>query len=140
MLLVLQDQEARKRPIVTVQSSVNNKRISAKTRNPRSCLRPEIFRLMIALSVQGQEIVAEQLDVVTAFLNAPVTENVYVVPPEGYDPNVKNLKLLRSLYVRSETSPIRLAPYVRSETSPIYDWHRVVNETLFNLGFKALKS
>ena len=41
-------------------------------------MRGDILRLMMALSIQDSELVAEQMDVVTAFLNAHLTENIYM--------------------------------------------------------------
>ncbi len=43
--------------------------------------------------------ILHQMDIDTAFLNAPLTEEIYMLPPEGYpDADGYVLKLKKSLY------------------------------------------
>jgi len=47
----------------------------------------------------SKKMIIHQMDVDTAFLNAPLEEDIYMIPPDGYDiaPG-KVLKLKNSLY------------------------------------------
>jgi hypothetical protein len=61
-------------------------------------MRSDILRLMLALSTHDSEIVALQMDAVSAFLNAHLTEEIYMNTPQGDTARQKFVKLLRSLY------------------------------------------
>jgi hypothetical protein len=64
-----------------------------------------------------------QLDVETAFLNSPVTEEIYVRQPEGYHVGGPNtvLKLKKSLY------GLKQAPF---------NWNKMITEYLVSLGLQ----
>lgn len=55
------------------------------------------YRLLFALMVK-QRWTCHQLDVVTAFLNGDMYEEVYITPPQGYPQPGKVLKLKKALY------------------------------------------
>ena len=77
------------------------------------------FRYMISEAAQhGLEV--DHLDVVTAFLNPKVDENVYMVLPEGVPEANTIVKLKKALY-RLKTAP-RL-------------WHKTTNAFLLSLKF-----
>ena len=57
-----------------------------------------MIRLTLALSIQDQNIVFEQIDIVTAFLNARLKEDVYVRAPPGHRSRSTVLKLSKALY------------------------------------------
>ena len=61
-------------------------------------MRADILQLMMALSIQDQTFVTQQMDVVTAFLNANLSEDIYMNTPQGLEPRSKFVRLLRSLY------------------------------------------
>jgi hypothetical protein len=71
----------------------------------------------------------QQLDFDTAFLNAPVEEDIYVEPPEGFqlDESGDNivLKLLKALY------GLKQAPR---------QWHKTIDEFMRSLGWNPLRS
>ena len=87
-------------------------------------LKIKSLRLIIALSATTTRRI-EQLDVKTAFLNADVHEDIYVLPPVGM--NVKNdsvLKLNKALY------GIKQAPR---------EWNVNINSFFVRLGYKQCK-
>ncbi|KMS94595.1 hypothetical protein BVRB_019810, partial [Beta vulgaris subsp. vulgaris] len=71
-------------------------------------------------------IIAEQMDVVTAFFNAHLTEELYMNTPQGSASRSKFVKLLKSLY------GLKQAPY---------EWLRTIDHFLVNeQGFTQIKS
>ncbi|MBW0533530.1 hypothetical protein O181_073245 [Austropuccinia psidii MF-1] len=69
----------------------------------------------------------EQLDIKSAFLNAPLEENVYLTIPQGLDRNKKNtcLKLKRAIY------GLKQAPLA---------WYRRLSSWLVDFGFSISKA
>ena len=89
-------------------------------------MRTDILRLMMALSIQDTEIIADQMDVVTAFLNAHLTKDIYMNTPQGLSTRAKFVKLLRSLY------GLKQAPL---------EWFKVMDSFLVSeQGFTRVKS
>ncbi|CEP00028.1 hypothetical protein PBRA_007762 [Plasmodiophora brassicae] len=89
-------------------------------------VRSDILRLVLALSVQDKEIIAEQMDVMTAFLNAHLTEEIYMDSPKGMKARTRFVKLLRSIY------GLKQAPR---------EWFKVIDAFLVNeCGFQRAKS
>lgn len=89
--------------------------------------RLETVRLLLALAAKNEWEV-HHLDVKTAFLNGEISEDVYVVQPEGFAKKGKeNLvyKLLKALY------GLRQAPRA---------WYAKLNSCLESLGFKRCPS
>lgn len=88
-------------------------------------VRSESFRLFLGL-VAGRNMECIQMDVVTAFLNGNIKEEVYMRQPPGYigsDCSNKVCKLTKNLY------GLKQAPKV---------WHDTINPFLKSLGFKSL--
>lgn len=67
----------------------------------------------------------KQFDIVTAFLHAPIKEELYMELPEGYDEPGMVVKLKRAVY------GIKQAPRA---------WNDELNSHLISLGFKRLRS
>ena len=89
-------------------------------------VRPDMIRLVMAMSVEDGDIHVEQLDIVTAFLHGLLTEDVYMDTPQGSERRSKVVKLLKALY------GLKQAPR---------EWFKVINAFLVNeLGFTKLKS
>jgi len=82
------------------------------------------LRLLFALSAQ-LGLVAHQMDVKTAFLNAELEEETYVEVPEGVEPGAPCdcFRLKRALY------GLKQSPRM---------WNKNINEYLLSLGFVAL--
>jgi hypothetical protein len=79
----------------------------------------QTFRLLLSLALQmGWEI--HQMDVITAFLNGTLEEEVYMELPEGYEKQGWIVRLLRSLYGLKQ-SPRR--------------WYSELNSFLIQMGF-----
>lgn len=79
------------------------------------------MRLLLALAAWFQWEV-EQLDVVTAFLNPHLSEEIYMEPPEGMELEVgKVLRLNRTLY------GLKQSPY---------EWYSDMHKKLMTLGFR----
>lgn len=86
-------------------------------------LRTKSLRLILALSTLRPHTQLTQIDVKTAFLNADVTEDVYVEVPEGIDaPDGHVLKLRKALY------GIKQAPHA---------WNKHIDAFFKSLGFTA---
>ena len=86
-------------------------------------LKYKTLRIIMALSV-GEDIVIEQMDVKTAFLNADVSEDIYIQVPDGMRLHVsgdKVLKLRKALY------GIKQAPH---------EWNKNINTFLLSIGFR----
>ena len=84
-------------------------------------VRYESIRILFALSVQF-DLVVHQLDVVTAFLNGSLDEEIYMAVPSGVSaPHGMVCKLNKSLY------GLRQAPA---------RWNSAINSVLVNFGFK----
>jgi hypothetical protein len=67
-----------------------------------------------------------QMDIDTAFLNAPLDEDIYMLPPEGLDiPEGKVLLLKKSLY------GLKQSPR---------NFNKTLNKTIVNMGFKRCMS
>ena len=83
------------------------------------------LRIILALVVQGNYKL-KQMDVMTAFLNADIDEEVYMKQPKGYEQG-KNLvcKLNKAIYGTKQ------APH---------NWNGLLNEFIESLGFKRLVS
>lgn len=82
------------------------------------------FRMILSIcAVNGWML--KQWDVVTAFLNAKLQEEIYVRQPEGYHVGGPHmvLRMLRALY------GLKQAPYL---------WNKAITKTLRKLGFKKL--
>jgi hypothetical protein len=88
-------------------------------------IRGEIVRLLIALLVEDSELVGDQMDAVTAFLNGNLSETIYMQSPQGYRSRARFVKLLKSLY------GLRQAPH---------EWFKVINSYLLSIGFVKIKS
>ena len=89
-------------------------------------MRTGIMKLMIALSVQDSTLICEQMDVVTAFLNAKLSEELYMKTPEGSKARTRFVKLLRSLY------GLKQAPF---------EWFKMIDQFLVHeQGFTRLAS
>jgi hypothetical protein len=87
-------------------------------------LKYKSLRIILVLSVIYQTEL-EQLDVKTAFLNASVSEDIYVSIPEGMNMNEDYvLKLKKALY------GIKQAPR---------EWNQEITKFLLNLGYVACK-
>jgi hypothetical protein len=88
-------------------------------------VRTESFRLFLAL-VAGRDMESIQMDVVTAFLNGQVEEDIYMKQPPGYiDPSCPDLvcRILKNIY------GLKQAPRV---------WHKTIDPHLRSMGFKPL--
>jgi hypothetical protein len=86
-------------------------------------LKYKTLRIILALSV-GVDVCIEQMDVKTAFLNADVHEDIYVLVPDGMKLKVGNgkvLKLKKALY------GIKQAPH---------EWNKNINAFLLSIGFR----
>jgi transposase InsO family protein len=88
-------------------------------------IRGEILRLLVSLMVEDPEIIAEQMDAITAFLNGNLTEEIYMHSPEGYRSRARFVKLLKSLY------GLKQAPH---------EWHKVIDAYLIEIGFSKIHS
>jgi hypothetical protein len=71
----------------------------------------------------------DTVDVVAAFLNAPLQEEIYIRPPDGYPMKNKEKKFVLRLY--KTLYGLKQAPY---------EWNRELDKLLLKLGFKATKS
>ena len=88
-------------------------------------VRTESFRMFLAL-VAGRDMDCIQMDVVTAFLNGSVEEDVYMRQPPGYeDPACPDhvCRIIKNLY------GLKQAPRV---------WHKTIDPFLKSLGFQPL--
>ena len=84
------------------------------------------IKLILSIAAK-QDLELHQLDFDTAFLNAPVEEEIYVEQPEGFHrggPN-KVLKLLKALY------GLKQAPR---------QWNKTIDHFMQKLGYRALRS
>jgi hypothetical protein len=82
------------------------------------------LRLLLTIAaVYDYEI--KQIDVVTAFLNAPMTEEVYMELPDGYGSDGNVVRLLRAIYGTKQ------APHA---------WNETVNKQMKACGFHRLRS
>jgi hypothetical protein len=82
------------------------------------------LRLLLTIAaVYDYEI--KQIDVVTAFLNAPITEEVYMELPDGYGSDGNVVRLLRAIYGTKQ------APHA---------WNETVNKQMKSCGFHRLRS
>jgi hypothetical protein len=89
-------------------------------------VRPDILRLVLALTIDDPSAEVEMLDIVTAFLYGNLSEDIYMNTPNGTRLRSKIVKLLKSLY------GLKQAPR---------EWHKVIDEFLVQkLGFKKVKS
>jgi hypothetical protein len=80
------------------------------------------IKMLLTLASQF-DLELKQLDFETAFLNAPLTESVYVKLPQGYDSNTGKIwKLNKALY------GLKQAPY---------EWNRELDNALVQLGYHA---
>ena len=82
--------------------------------------------LAVELFASSKNMVIHQMDVDTAFLNAPLEEEIYMLPPSGYviGPN-KVLKLKKSLY------GLKQSPR---------NFNLTLNKTLVDMGFQRCRS
>ena len=78
-------------------------------------MRTDVFRLLMSLSIMGQNIIAEQIDVVTAFLNAHLTEDLYMNTLEGSDSRSKLLGKFRSR-ITSFKQALKITLWVKTST------------------------
>ena len=79
------------------------------------------YRILFALlALLGWK--CHQMDVVTAFLNGDIQEEIYIHPPEGYATPGKALKLLKALY------GLKQAPR---------QWYRKLRQWLLDNGWKV---
>jgi len=88
-------------------------------------MRGEILRLITTLLVEDSEIVAVQMDAITAFLNGQLKEEIYMHTPQGYKSRARYVKLLKSLY------GLKQAPH---------EWHKVIDSYLIEIGFTKVQS
>jgi hypothetical protein len=85
-------------------------------------LKYKSLRLLLALSASSIDIIIEQMDVKTAFINADVDGDIYVELPEGVEGAEGTvLRLLKALY------GIKQAPHL---------WNLKIDAHLKSLGFK----
>lgn len=92
---------------------------SANIFAPVVYLRTIRMALALAAALPGAQI--HQMDVKTAFLNAPLEESIYMKLPEGYDDSETDvLRLKRALY------GLKQAPR---------EWNREIDRSLRNFGF-----
>ena len=85
-------------------------------------LRNKSLKVMLALvTIFDLELV--QMDVVTAFLNADIKEQLFMKQPQGYHKGGTNIvcRLLKSVYGTRQAS---------------HNWNELVNEFLISIGFK----
>jgi len=88
-------------------------------------LKLDSLRIIIAISVQKGFIV-EQIDVNSAYLNADLEEDIYMVIPEGHPLHGKGYwKLRKALYGLKQAGKA---------------WNDKINEVLINFGFKRVNS
>lgn len=79
------------------------------------------LRMLIAYSL-SQNLLFHQIDIKSAFLNAPLTEELFLNPPPGVKtPKDHVLKLNKAIY------GLRQAPF---------SWHKTLSEWLFQIGFR----
>jgi len=81
------------------------------------------LRILIALATT-MDLKMEQMDVVTAFLNGIITEDIYMKPPPGYW-NGKTLKLKKALYGLKQAGR---------------KWYERLDESLRQMGFTRIQS
>ena len=78
------------------------------------------IRTLLAIAA-ANNMILHQMDIDTAFLNAPLDEEIYMLPPEGYpDGDGYVLKLKKSLY------GLKQSPR---------NFNNTLNTTITNLGF-----
>ncbi|MBW0558206.1 hypothetical protein O181_097921 [Austropuccinia psidii MF-1] len=84
------------------------------------------LRTLISFAV-SKNLLFEQLDIKSAFLNAPLEEEVYLTIPQGLDSDKKHrcLKLKKAIY------GLKQAPLA---------WYRRLSSWLLSIGFKISKS
>lgn len=79
------------------------------------------LRMLIAYSLSNN-LLFHQIDIKSAFLNAPLAEELYLNPPPGVQtPKNHVLKLNKAIY------GLRQAPF---------SWHKTLSEWLFQIGFR----
>lgn len=83
-------------------------------------------KLLLSLTAH-RDLELHQLDFDTAFLNAPVEEDIYVEQPEGFHRGRNNqvLKLIKALY------GLKQAPR---------QWNKTIDQFMHKLGYRALRS
>ena len=86
--------------------------------------RLDLLRLCLAFSTTSNQIEVDQMDVVTAFLNGDLNEEIYLKTPQGYQSRARFVRLLKSLY------GLKQAPN---------EWHKVINKLVDSLGFKPVE-
>jgi hypothetical protein len=88
--------------------------------------RPEVLRMLLAMSNEDPEADVEQIDIVTAFLYGNLSETIYMNTPTGANLRSKIVKLLKALY------GLKQAPRA---------WHSVIDTFLVSeCGFVKAKS
>ena len=82
------------------------------------------MKLVLAIAAQF-DLELKQLDFDTAFLNASLTEEVYMEQPDGFQIGGPNLvcKLLKALY------GLKQAPY---------EWNQILHRFMITIGYKAI--
>jgi len=88
-------------------------------------IRGEIIRLLTSLLVNDTELIAEQMDAVSAFLNGNLSEDIFMYNPPGRTSSSRFVRLVKTLY------GLKQAPF---------EWHHVIDEFLHSIGFVKLKS
>jgi transposase InsO family protein len=83
------------------------------------------IKLMLSLTAQ-RDLELQQLDFDTAFLNAPVKEDIYLEQPEGFHTGTANMvcKLNMAIY------GLKQAPH---------EWNRTIDTFMKKLGYRALR-
>ena len=87
-------------------------------------VRMDTLRMMMAYVATDKKQM-KHLDVTTAFLNAPVKEELYVEQPHGFEKGNKVCRLRKALY------GIKQAPH---------EWNKVLNAFLVTLGYRRCRS
>ena len=90
-------------------------------------MQTKTFRTLLALAANDTCIETETWDVSTAFLYAPMDEEVYVEQPEGYAEHGKEkvYRMMKSMYGTKQASR---------------NWHATVDKALTDIGFKQSKN
>ena len=86
-------------------------------------MQTKTFRSLLAIAANDSNVMTQSWDVSTAFLYAPMNEDVYVEQPDGHSTHGKNkvYKMMKSMYGTKQASR---------------NWNLTVNNALCHIGFK----
>lgn len=85
--------------------------------------RSSTFRTLLTIA-SARNLIVQQYDVKTAFLNGSLEEEIYMKPPPGYLDSNKVLKLHKSLYGLKQAARV---------------WNQTLNKSMTNQGFRQSK-